>query len=134
MQIDGGCHCGEIKFRAEVDPNHVLICHCTDCQTLSGSAYRTVAPALEGTFEIVSGELKKYEKTAEDGSIRIQAFCPECETPIYSSPPEGDPGFFGIRVGAIRQPDQLAPKNQYWMRSSQPWTQDLSHMPRTEKQ
>jgi hypothetical protein len=134
MKIDGGCHCGQIKFRAQIDPDQVLICHCTDCQTLSGSAYRTVAPAKEGTFEIISGKLKIYEKTAEDGSIRIQSFCPDCGTPIYSSPPEGTPGFFGIRAGVTKQRDQLVPKKQIWTRSSQTWTQDLSHMPKTEKQ
>jgi hypothetical protein len=132
MKIDGGCHCGQIKFRSEVDTDHILICHCTDCQTLSGSAYRTVAPAKEGSFELISGILKMYEKTAEDGSIRIQAFCPDCGTPIYSSPPQGTPGFFGIRVGAIKQRDQLVPRNQIWARSSQTWTQDLSHMSKTE--
>lgn len=134
MKIDGGCHCGQIKFRAEVDTDHILICHCTDCQTLSGSAYRTVAPAKEGTLEIISGKLKMYEKTAEDDSIRIQTFCPDCGTPIYSSPPQGTPGFFWIRVGAINQRDQLVPKNQIWARSSQTWTQDLSHMSKTETQ
>jgi hypothetical protein len=134
MKIDGGCHCGQIKFQAEVDTDHILICHCTDCQTLSGSAYRTVAPAKEGTFEIISGKLKMYEKTAEDGSIRIQSFCPECGTPIYSSPPQGMPGLLGIRVGAIKQRDQLEPTNQIWARSSQTWTQDLSHISKTEKQ
>lgn len=134
MKIDGGCHCGQIKFRAEVDTDHILICHCTDCQTLSGSAYRTVAPAKEGTLEIISGKLKMYEKTAEDDSIRIQTFCPDCGTPIYSSPPQGTPGFFWIRVGAIKQRDQLVPKNQIWARSSQTWTQDLSHMSKTETQ
>ena len=134
MNIAGGCHCGQIKFRAEIDPDKVLVCHCTDCQTLSGSAYRTVAPAKEGTFEIISGKLKMYEKTAEDGSIRIQTFCPDCGTPIFSSPPEGTPGFFGIRAGAIRQREQLVPKRQYWIRSSQKWTQDLSHTPKNEEQ
>ncbi len=134
MNIDGSCHCGQIRYRAEIDPDDVLICHCTDCQTLSGSAYRTVAPAKHGTFELLSGKLRKYEKCAEDGSIRIQSFCPDCGTPIYSSPPDGTPGFFGIRVGSIRQRDQLVPKHQYWVRSSQTWTQDLSNMPRTEKQ
>jgi len=38
MKIDGHCHCGQITFEAEVDPNSVMICHCTDCQRLSGSA------------------------------------------------------------------------------------------------
>lgn len=134
MRIDGGCHCGQIRFRAEVDSGHVLICHCTDCQTLSGSAYRTVAPAKEGTFEITSGKLKLYEKTAEDGSIRIQAFCPDCGTPIYSSPPQDAPGFFGIRVGSVRQKDQLIPNKQIWCRSALKWVQDLSGVPKFETQ
>lgn len=46
MKIDGACHCGDIRFEAEVDPGKVLICHCSDCQTLSGSAYRSVVPAM----------------------------------------------------------------------------------------
>jgi hypothetical protein len=47
MKIDGSCHCDRISFEAEVDPATVVICHCTDCQTLSGSAFRTVAPTKE---------------------------------------------------------------------------------------
>src|SRR4029450_12628237 len=43
MKIDRGCHCGKIRYAAEVDPGKVVICHCTDCQTLSGSAFRTGA-------------------------------------------------------------------------------------------
>ena len=134
MKVEGGCHCGQIKFSAEVDAEHVEICHCSDCQTLSGSAYRTVVPAKEGTFKLLSGELKLYEKTGENGSIRVQSFCPQCGTPIYSSPPNGVSGFFGIRVGAIDQRDQLVPKFQIWFRSAQGWTQDICALPRTEKQ
>lgn len=132
MNIDGGCHCGAIKFRAEIDLERVEICHCTDCQTLSGSAYRTVAPAGANSFELLRGDPKLYAKTAEDGSQRLQAFCGECGSALYSAPPEGERGYFGIRVGAISQRDQLVPKKQYWARSAQPWTQDLSAMPRIE--
>lgn len=132
MNIDGGCHCGQIKFRAEIDPEQVEICHCTDCQTLSGSAYRTVVPAEANSFELISGKPKLYAKTAEDGSQRLQAFCGECGSPLYSAPPQGEKGYFGIRVGAINQRDKLIPKNQCWARSAQPWTQDLSGMPRIE--
>ena len=134
MKIDGGCYCGEITFQAEVDPENVIICHCTDCQTLSGSAYRTVAPAIEGTFEFISGTPKIFIKTAENGSRRALAFCSECGTPIYSAPDDEDSSFFGIRVGAIKQRDQLPPKSQYWCRSAQSWVQDLKMLPKTETQ
>lgn len=134
MKIEGGCHCGQFAYRAEVDPDRVIICHCTDCQTLSGSAYRSVAPAIEGSFEVLRGELKIYVKTAANGSRRAQAFCPECGTPIYSAPDDPGSAFFGLRVGAIRQRDRLVPSSQYWCRSAQPWVQDLSGMPRVETQ
>jgi hypothetical protein len=85
MKIDGRCHCGCITYEAEIDPAKVMICHCTDCQTLSGSAFRTVAFSREGSFKLLSGELKIYVKTSESGTKRPQSFCPECGTPMRSA-------------------------------------------------
>ena len=67
MKIDGACHCGAIRYEAEVDPEKVSICHCTDCQTLSGTAYRVVAPAKREDFRVLSGVPKIYVKTGESG-------------------------------------------------------------------
>jgi len=39
MNIDGSCHCGQITFEAEIDPDRVRICNCTDCQVMPGSAF-----------------------------------------------------------------------------------------------
>jgi hypothetical protein len=96
MKIDGCCHCGNIQYEAEVDPAGVVICHCTDCQTLSGSALRTVVPTIEGTFRLLSGAPKVYVKTGESGNKREQTFCPDCGTPIYSAP-GGGPKVVGLR-------------------------------------
>ncbi len=134
MKIDGGCHCGQIKYRAIADPQEVEICHCTDCQTLSGSAYRTVVPVDAESFELLCGTPKLYAKLADDGSQRLQAFCPECGSPLYSAPPQGERGYFGIRVGTSNQRDELIPKQQFWARSAQPWTKDLSGMTEIEKE
>src|SRR3974390_2255430 len=40
MHINGQCHCGRVTYEADIDPLTVSICHCTDCQSLTGSAYR----------------------------------------------------------------------------------------------
>jgi hypothetical protein len=134
MRIDGGCHCGLITYQAEIDPDSVEICHCTDCQTLSGSAFRTVVPARTESFRLLSGQPKSYAKTAESGNRRIQAFCPECGTPIYSAAAGGASESVGIRVGTIRQRDQLAPKTQYWWRSAQPWVTQLGALRQVKKE
>jgi hypothetical protein len=84
MKIDGHCHCGEITFEAEVDPDALNICHCTDCQTLSGTAFRVNIPAPAEHFVLLSGTPKTYIKMAESGNKRLHAFCGNCGTPIYA--------------------------------------------------
>ncbi len=134
MKIDGACHCGDITYEADIDPENVVICHCTDCQTLSGSAFRTVALTREGTFTLRSGEPKIYVKTAESGAKRQQAFCPQCGTPIYSTSEDAVPKIHGIRVGTIRQRDQLVPKRQIWSRSEQHWLAGLGSVQKLDQQ
>lgn len=130
MHIDGACHCGDISFEAEIDPAQVLICHCSDCQTLSGAAYRTVAPVTGDSLRLRSGELRVYVKIAEDGTPRQQTFCPRCGTPIFAGPVEGQSGMLGIRVGTITQRAQLPARAQYYCRSAQNWVQDLTALPK----
>ena len=64
-----------------------MICHCTDCQTLSGSAFRIVAFTREDGFRLLSGELENStSRLVKADPTRTQAFCPECGTPIFSGP------------------------------------------------
>lgn len=134
MKIDGQCHCGAVTYEAEIDPEAVEICNCTDCQTLSGSAFRVVVPAHNGQFRLLSGNLKRYIKTtAESGTHRAQMFCPECGTSIYSSLANGDPPYY-IRLPTARQRDELPPQKQYWTRSAQRWHSTLVAIPKIEKQ
>jgi len=123
MKIDGGCHCGFIKYEAEVDPEKSAICHCSDCQVLSGTAFRTVIPAPKEHFRMLGGQPKIYVKTAASGAKRAQAFCPECGSPIYASA-VSDPAAFNIRVGTVRQRAELPPKAQVWCQSALGWVMD----------
>ena len=134
MKIDGGCHCGYITYEAEIDPGKVGICHCTDCQTLSGSAFRTIVPAPEDAFTLLSGEPKIYVKTGESGAKREQTFCPQCGSPIYATSVGAGPKVFNIRLGTARQRDRLPPRKQIWFRSAQHWLSDLGAVPKIEKQ
>ena len=85
MKVHGRCHCGELVYEAQVDPAHASICHCVDCQILTGTAYRVSVPAKAENFRILSGVPKIYVKTAESGNPRAQAFCATCGTPVMAS-------------------------------------------------
>src|SRR5262245_48494255 len=133
MKIDGSCHCGLITFEAEIDPKQVHVCHCTDCQSLSASAFRVAVPAPADKFSM-SGEPTIYIKTGESGVRRIQTFCPRCGSAIYSADADVPPTDYNIRVGTIRQRHDLLAKLQYWTRSHPPWVGSLASVPRMEKQ
>jgi hypothetical protein len=127
MKINGACHCGQVNFTAEIDPDKVMICNCADCQVLSGSVFRTIALASADTFKI-TGETRSYVKTADSGSARAQVFCPTCATPLYSAAPENATHVV-LRLGCVAQRDQLKPALQLWQRSAASWLPELGRVP-----
>jgi hypothetical protein len=132
MRIDGRCHCGRVSFTAFIDPGRVMLCHCTDCQVLSGGAFRSVVAAPIDSFTI-EGEIKNYVKVAESGNRRVQAFCPECGTPLYSTAPES-PASVVIRIGCVTQRRELVPATQIWQQSALPWLSNLPAIPGSPQQ
>jgi hypothetical protein len=132
MKVHGSCHCGEIVYEAEIDPAQTSICHCSDCQTLTGTAYRVSVPAKVDDLRFLKGAPKIYVKTAESGRQRAQAFCAQCGTPIYASDPH-EPKLFNLRTGALAERAELKPSRQIWCRSALDWVQELGGMDMHEK-
>ena len=133
MKIDGGCFCGAVVYEADVDPENTLICHCTDCQSLSGSAFRSLVITAPGSFRLLKGALTTFVKTADSGNKRLLTFCPVCGSSIYSTTEGADPKTHSLRLGTVKQRAELTPKKQYWHRSAAAWLDELPLIPRTEK-
>jgi len=135
MKIHGSCTCGLITFEAEADPEKVSICHCTDCQSGTGTAFRVSVRVPGNTFRMLSGTPTIYIKTtADSGNPRAQAFCPRCGSPIYSTTPgDGPQPSYIVRVGVLRERDQLVPRVQNWTRSARPWVTAIGEIRRNEK-
>ena len=134
MKIDGSCHCGQITYEAEVNPDKVYACHCNDCQSISGSPFRWAVTIPEEAFKLLSGQPKTYIKTADSGATSHQLFCPECASPLYSTSIGDGPKTFNLRLGTARQRGKLPPKRQLWIRSAQKWIDDLSKIEQIETQ
>ena len=78
MHIDGACQCGNITYEAEIDPAQVAICHCTDCQMLTGSAFRITVLTPRTNIRLTGAEPKVYTKSGDNGRKRLQFFCGNC--------------------------------------------------------
>ena len=135
MKVSGACHCGLITVEGEADPEKVNICHCTDCQTGTGSAFRVSVPIAGDKFKMKGQPTSYLKTTADSGRPRVQAFCPKCGSPIYSTTPgEGQQAAYIVRVGILKERDQLVPKQQSWYRSARNWVTAMDGIPKNEKQ
>jgi hypothetical protein len=121
MQVEGQCHCGAIVYEAQVQPGSITVCHCADCQTQSGSAFRANISAPASSFRLVQGAPRTYVKTAASGARRVLAFCENCGSPLYACAEE-NPAAYSLRVGTLKQRHELGtPQRQIWTRGRLPW-------------
>jgi hypothetical protein len=134
MKVEGRCHCGAITYEAEVEPGTATICHCLDCQMLSGSAFRANIPAPADRFRILTGKPRQYVKVGDSGTRRVHAFCETCGSPVYSCATEKPPTFT-LRLGALSQTQALGrPARQIWTKRRLPWIPALEGVPEIEGQ
>jgi hypothetical protein len=119
--VNGGCACGAVRYRLSAPPPFVYTCHCTDCQTLTTSAFTLSAPVKRETVQITKGALKTWVRTTtESGKPTTQHICGKCGVRIFSEPPSA-PDRITLRLGTLDDTSWLRPAAAIWMKSAQPW-------------
>ena len=122
MKINGRCQCGKVMYCAEADPQNVHLCHCNECQAISGSPFRWSVTVSENDYELISGTPKIYvKKTSKEGVESHQVFCPDCASPLYATNNQPAPRKFHVRLGTVDERAHFAPAKQYWHEEHQPW-------------
>ena len=129
MHVDGQCHCGRVTFEADIDPHAVSICHCTDCQALTGSPFRVTVLCSGNQIRTRGRAPKIYAKAGDNGRVRYQHFCGDCGSPLFTSGEGEQTDNWGIRWGSIRQRALLKPARQIWCRSAVPWLGEVAGLP-----
>src|SRR5262245_65152510 len=108
---EGGCQCARVRYRVEGEPVAVGVCHCTECQRQSGSAFGMSLIVRKEAFRLLQGELKTFTRTADSGSPVLCAFCPECGIRIYHEPRYMQ-GVLNIKPGTLDDTSFLRPTLQ----------------------
>lgn len=65
--VQGGCACGAVRYVLKGPPLGIYTCHCTACQTLTGSAFSIGMSVLRKDFEVTRGELANWPRKAIPG-------------------------------------------------------------------
>ncbi len=129
--FDGGCRCGQVRYSVASAPMFSAHCHCRDCQYASGGGFSTIVGVPTDAVEM-SGELGGYTVTAESGNQLTRKFCLNCGTPMLTEL-HSNPQMMVLKAGTLDDPSWLKPSIHIWTGSGQPWTEELSELPKFSK-
>ena len=119
-QYEGGCQCGALRYQITAAPLVLYACHCSECQTQSGSAFGMSLAVPSDAFSMRSGTPKVWTRSSASGHGVACAFCAECGVRIYHRP-ERKPGSVNVKPGTLDDTGWLDPAAHLWTGSAQPW-------------
>ena len=117
---EGGCSCGQVRYRLTADPLFVHCCHCLNCQRQTGSAFVINALIEADRVDLLSGEPRRVDVPREgDLPPQLVFRCPACQTALYSV--YTNPGVRFVRAGTLDEPSSVEPDVHIFTRSKLPW-------------
>jgi hypothetical protein len=116
---EGGCACGEVRYRLTSDPLFTHCCHCLNCQRQTGSAFVINLLIEADRVELVSGDPQPVDVPRDDGSKQRIYRCPTCQVAVYSD--YGRPEVLFVRAGTLDQPSEITPDVHIFTKSKLGW-------------
>lgn len=103
MTLQGGCQCGAIRYEVNGTPQHVALCHCSDCRKSAGAPMVSWAAFAEAEFTLLQGDLTIFNSSGN----ALRSFCPTCGTGIAYRNAEFLPGIVDIQSATLDDPNAL---------------------------
>ncbi|MGH7788091.1 MAG: GFA family protein [Candidatus Binatia bacterium] len=102
MDIEGGCYCGALRYKATGEALFKGQCHCRECQYISGGHPNVVMGMPEPGFTYSKGKPKQFQRADLKDPV-TREFCAACGTHILTRT-SGLPGAVLLKVGTFDEP------------------------------
>lgn len=121
--LEGGCACGSVRYRLTDSPMFVHCCHCSCCQTETGSAFVLNALIENDRVETLKGAPEPVLTPSESGKGQQVWRCPDCKVALWSNYGGAVDALRFVRIGTLDTPGAVPPDVHIYTRSKLPWVQ-----------
>ena len=118
-RLSGGCACGAVRYETSREWEFSFQCHCRKCQHATGTGHAP-AFAVSAAETTLTGPLKYYSHTADNGARTYTGFCGECGSPIVSGT-ERFPERVYLLAASLDDPAVFKPQFAVFESEAQPW-------------
>ncbi len=130
--LSGGCACGEVRYRLASAPMFVNCCHCTSCQTETGSAFVINALIESDRVGTARGTPEPVMTPSESGKGQQIWRCPTCHVALWSNYGGAKDVLRFVRVGTLDAPGAAPPGAHIFTRSKLSWVRLPEDVPAFE--
>lgn len=127
--LEGGCHCGAIRYTVSGDPVYHALCHCSDCRGHAGAPMVSWSAFPAAAVTVTKGTPKSYESSAEGR----RQFCGDCGTGLFFTNATVLPGLIDVQSSTLDDPEALAPQIQVQAAERLGWMSDAHNLPAFER-
>lgn len=121
MKLEGHCLCGNVTYSTDTDVHFTAVCHCTDCQRQTSSAFSLVIGIDDDALTVSGDSLKTFVTHGEEHKSNTnRSFCGNCGSALLSRI-DAAPGLMYIKAGTLNDTSWLRPTEELWHRSAQAW-------------
>lgn len=125
---EGGCFCGEVRYRVAGNPRTSAICHCVSCRRASGAQSVAWLTFPSEGFSFISGDPAEYRSSVEVS----RTFCDGCGTSLTYQH-GGDPDFIDVTTASLDLPDEFPPAHHIWLEDKVSWESINDGLPQFER-
>lgn len=129
MGRSGGCHCGVIRYDVNGAPQHVALCHCSDCRRSAGAPMVSWAAFTEDALTVTQGQ----PVTFNSSGAAMRSFCGTCGTGLFYRNADMLPGIVDIQSVTLDDPEALPPDAHIQVAERLHWMDDLDSLTRFER-
>jgi hypothetical protein len=113
--FEGGCLCGQVRWRAAAPPLNVRVCHCGRCRAATGAPFFARAMFALESFH------RSGETTTWPTSPRVdRQSCARCGTAMFAAPKD-PPARIGVSLATCDDRDALRPQCHIWVADKLAW-------------
>jgi len=125
LPLDGGCHCGALRYRISAAPVDSGYCHCGICQRTTGAPVTAWASVPAAGFSMINGQESVYKSSAWGE----RHFCGTCGAQILYQE-TNNPADVSINVATLDDPAALPPRSHIYTDSQIAWLDLGDDLPR----
>lgn len=122
--LEGGCFCGEVRYRASEPPTLVTLCHCAMCRRSVGAQSVTWATFERASLVIGGDSLLWHESSAR----ALRGFCTRCGTSLFFAS-RSEPSSLDVTVGSLDDPNACPPHCHIFVPNKVDWVPIAPRLP-----